>query len=162
MTFFPSNFNTNIWKEEACEVLRDHCFHGFLLNAEERTVIRLYWFRSACLCPLLPLHLDYGYGCMGIVDTFNIPKHTHLFDYYKHLETRVCTQKCYNYDKTEFASTCETPFWVRLLLFGGVCGFADSFPCLFCSCNSMLILNFMNSKVTKNSCSCSPQTLTFI
>lgn len=62
---------------------------------------------------LLPAHLDDDHGYIGISNAFNIPHSTHLFDYYKHLETWTYTQKCcYTHDKTEFAPTlCDTSYF---------------------------------------------------
>lgn len=63
---------------------------------------------------LSPAHLDDDRGYTGITNAFNIPKSTHLFDYYKYLETWDYTQKrCCTYDKTEFASTLydTSYFW---------------------------------------------------
>lgn len=59
---FFQKFNTNIWREEAREVLRADGFMNSFLMQGETPVICLQWFRSGSVCPLLSAHLDEDHG----------------------------------------------------------------------------------------------------
>ena len=82
---------------------------------------------------------------MGIVNAFNIPKYIHIFDYCKHLEIQICTQKCYyTMARQNLPPHRETQFILGQIVFSGCILICISISLISCyNSNAVLILNFV-------------------